>query len=788
MKKILRENKGIAVIFIVGVIAILVVIAVALAFNTMMEQRTASTSADIARAEYLAEAGLEYAIARIAGDASTEFVDDKGDVWYSASSFDIVFSDNALLDNTGRYQTAVLDCQRMVNANNANSDLLEELLGNLGLPTSLAANIISARPFETKFSLRKVSGIGESRFNTMRDYVTVNSWSDEAAGGRSPININTAEEEVIKAVLSGGGLGSSAIDTAYTAIDNWITTNGPLSNWTDFNSCIDATALSAAEKDIIKANCNPNLEKPPGNTTEFCFNSCGYYEIYSTGTNYRTDTQAQTAAERKIFTVVRVYGVFNLTNKDQFRGEDDNYNDILDGGEDKNANGTLDAPTYERVNWLDSCPVNSDDDEGLTYASDYETVDNAIKLGFWDNFDEDNDNINEEGWSWRHWHNLNGASWPTNISDGDSDGDNEIWGTSVGGCWAQFALKETEGWSIDDEFSVRVNANNLFTTDGRDDAGSVEFFKWGSSKVKFWVSPWGFLTNHGARTDITREGLTVAVDPDTTAHEGKDYFNAKVSLHLWDGKSIDRFSATGWRLYNIPVCDHDHYNDWQADQNADQYHGVTPAEATFKLVVTDNQSPNYRTYIAPGLGIHRFYNYSNGWFISSQSYNPITNDYINVPLHNVTEPHYDRYGYWSAANTGVNSWNTVDAYIVLAQNKVSCKWDEVRVIYPDGFYQSDWYDVSDTGYSQVEWGTISWNTTLPETADAASEQVSAEVDTGSGFTSISNRGSIGVTSSQCRFKINLTTQDDDYSETPVVDDITLTYLIPVETEYFTFIE
>lgn len=778
------NKKGVAVILIVGVLAILTIMAVAFAVSIRFELLFAKSSINSLKAKYLTEAGINKAIIEVINDSESEFIDELSDNWCSVDSSNIKFSDNTLLNNTGKYDVYVFDCQRMVNINSANSNLLVNLPG---IDNVLAASIIAARPFETKEEIKRAPGIGETKYNNLKDLITVNSWQDPACNNRSPINVNTASEDVIKAVLSGAGV--SDVNAAYNIIVN----ARPFSGWNEFDNCIDSTGLSFANRQIIKDNANPNREKPTNYTTEFCFNSGGYYEIHSTGTLYETSSQSVVSAQKGITAIVHTYNILNKTTKADFN-EDLNYNGILDvanGDIDADGDGDLDVPiAYEKVNWQDGCPVNSNDDNGLNYANNYEKIPGSIKLGFWDNFDEDNDNVAKEGWSWYSWRNES-AAYPMNISDADSDGDDEMWG-NVGawGCYSKFVLREDLGWIFGDEFSIRVHANDLTDLDGRDNNAMVEFNWGGALKAKLEINPYGFLYDASGRTDITLPPPfwkpTVEIDPDSDPREGKDWFDSKICLYLWDGKTQDRLHNIGTTFYGISECTNDHYTNknWLNDMNKDEWHGVTPESATLKLVVSSAYgSPNYRVSAAVGQAWHRYYNYNNGWSISSKGFNALTDDYIPALLYlDSSLDNFDRYDYWMARHNGSNFWNTTQWRLILYQNHAQPKWDEVRIISPDGYYESPWYDVPE---GQVLWGTVSWTETIPSTANSTSEIVLVQIATNSGLSLVSNGDSIGTTSSRFRFKVNLTTNDADYSETPVFEDITLTYFLPrVETNYW----
>jgi type II secretory pathway component PulK len=779
----LRKKRGIALATIIGMIAIMAVIVMGVIVAIRYESISVVSSSDLEKATKLADAGIQRIIGEIQKDAKTEFIDDAADAWIAG------YSDNTLLSGLGEYDVTAIDCQRQVNINNAPSNLLEELPG---IDAALASAIIAARPYETKRQLMNVAGIAEGTYDNLKDYITVISWRDSSCSDRSPININTADEAVIKAVLKGTGLSDASVDTAYAAISNALTTLGPFYRWSDFNNIIDATSLSAAEKDLIKANANPNRVKPANNTTEFCFFSGGYYEITSRGTVYETTAQSKAAATRTINTVVQLFKTIYYTTKEDFRGEDANYNLSLDAGEDINGNGVLDVPTIHMVNWMDGCPVNSTEDNGFTYASGYEKIDDSLKLGFWDNFDEDNDNTNKEGWSWINWTNEEEAQWPMIISDDDGDGDDELFGvvnTTLWNCWAKFKLEDSRGWLIENEFSFRGHAANTFKVAGTgyEDGCAVEFHKSTLVKAKLCFHRFGYW--YPGQTDITKPeplfNATVAADPVSYPNSlnGKDYLDSMIKLALIDGKNQVRVYNIGNVLYGITPCATDHYNNWMNDQFNDAYHGVTPDEATYKLIVSSDYTPNYRVYIAPSDTFHNYYRYTDGGFFSSIACAAVSNDYIYVPIDQSSEMHFDRYNYYARGSSGSNTWNTINSYLVLQHHQQQFLWDEVRVIVPSGYYESYWHQPDE---GAVDWGSILWNKTIPVSASSFSETVSAEVNTGSGYSLINNNGPINANSDRCRFKLTLATNDDDYSETPIVEDVIITYLIEPKTVYYSY--
>jgi len=115
-------------------------------------------------------------------------------------------------------------------------------------------------------------------------------------------------------------------------------------------------------------------------------------------------------------------------------------------------------------------------------------------------------------------------------------------------------------------------------------------------------------------------------------------------------------------------------------------------------------------------------------------------------------------------------------------------WDDIRIIPSYGSYTSIPFSLADN--SILEWGTISGTVTIPTTANSVSETVMFETSTDGG-TNFSSSGLGGGAilespSQSILYRVNLSSIDLDYSETPVLEDVTLTFLKPnnVRTVYY----
>lgn len=829
----MRNKKGVALIITVGVLSLMAILATSFAYNMMFDLKGSANHVFKLKAKNAADAGIALAIAYMRNLALTDFnaIPTASCDWdytsASSPSFDARDgtannSTSGSLGNVGRnsiavYSLKVVDTNSQINVNDTNPNL-RNILGNLAEILGLARADGEAiadnanRPFSTKEEVMTSTGWTAAKYAVIRDYITVNGYFDDNSEDstapvplgpgsyqrKAPVNINTASSEALQAVLRGVITDSQAAALAAAIIAQRGTV--PFRGWTvataagGFENFIDTVsitpALGLSDRANIKANANPNRIKPSTSTTDFCFHPGGYFEITSTGATGvdansdgdLSDIIDMVSAEWETVAVARIYEVLNYTTKEQFRGEDANYNGILDPGEDRNGNGVLDLPTFSRVTWLNSCPVLSNEDQGLVYAANYSTIPNSIKIGFWDNFDEDNDNVNKNGYSWSNWQQQNGI---LNISDSDADGECEMWGSG----WPKFALANISRWTFGGVFSFRVSLRPSPGGDGWEDSGHIDFSWAGQVKGKLWTQNWGF--EYAPRRDITRAGWTVANDFATnepvSSREGKDFADSKVLLHMWKNSPALRNERTYnlGHLYGLGDPQLNHYFDYtttSGDQSAEQFHGVFPVKETLKLVVSSAQSPNYRVYLAVGQGWHRYYNFSNGWFISSVGFNPTTTNYVMIPFHAdmSNELKRDRYGFWTITNNDLNSWQLTQWYPVLYGNNATPKWDELRIISPDGTYRCPTFMAGEN----VRWGTISWTVTVPSTANALSEQVSMQVDSGSGAAAVSKDGPIGGISGGAAFVALLSSNNANFTETPVLEDVTLTYLPPVEIVYY----
>jgi hypothetical protein len=547
------------------------------------------------------------------------------------------------------------------------------------------------------------------------------------------------------------GAGVSDLDTAY----NVIVVARPFSGWSQFNESIDDSSLSSTDKNIIKTNCNPNRFKPSPFTTEFCFNSGGFYEIHAKGILYNTDNQSAITAEKEVTAVVHVYDIWSKTTKEDFTAGDTDFDGIDDTGEG--------APEYEKVNWLNSCPVNSNDDD-LLYgdSANYETIPGSIKLGFWDNFDEENFGTatGGYGWSWEHWQET--IYEDIKISDKDNDGDNEL--TTASHDFSSFELMGISSgqWNAGQRFMVRAHYGNhsVSTWEGWEDTGALEFQGPGDTH-KLFLNEFRCIY-WGGQVDLNYDGNTEEVE---------DFMDSMLRANWYGGGGDhymfinDLYESDAGGLYSGSGS-----QEYPPDGNR-----INPSSVSYKLVVDDRSNPNYTPYLAVNsIGTaHHVWGDPKGSMSKTYTADN-TNFHARPDLGD-----NDRYDFmWHDSG---NSFLKNDWRLKLYANSRIPEWDEVRIIYPEGFYTSPTFTLP--AHSQL--GAISWTETIPESADPSSEKISLKINRGSGFVTPSSNGAVFGQSgdltgaaSTLQFKVTLSSDDVFHEQTPVFEDLSLTYLLP----------
>lgn len=196
--------------------------------------------------------------------------------------------------------------QGKVHLNTASLDLVTNLLQECGVvtpaPATLATNVINYRAlkkFDSVEELMQVTGMTGANYDLIKDFVTVysfiNPYVQRPTGSpnfRAPVNINTADPKVLRAVFDSLSLGTG--DPAQLAADIvTFRTVTPFSCFYSFNSAVTtdfydfvrsrpylSTAGDPDEEDRVLDNADASSLVPVAGsngfnavTTEFCYDT-----------------------------------------------------------------------------------------------------------------------------------------------------------------------------------------------------------------------------------------------------------------------------------------------------------------------------------------------------------------------------------------------------------------------------------------------------------------------------------------------------------------------------------
>lgn len=398
-------------IVIIGAISLILLASLYFSFNMKVEARLTENYTESIRAKYIAEAGINRAIAELKYSSEgivSNFVDTTDEAWSSG------FAEGDLIDSRGRYEVGIKDAASCININDIYNSNLTSILSRLPQMNAVKAAAIinyrdslSDKKFKSVDEILSIGIIDRATYLAVKDSITICGYHDENCSNRSPVNINTASLEVLKALLWGASDGTNTITEAEAEdLGQLIIDERPFRGaykWSDFSDVLDSAVsgsiINTNEAKLLRDNFDPNREKPSIFTTEFCFNSGGYYVLRAGG--IYSDYESNQRAKRKITAIVKIFGIKNETTKEDFRKPWLNDSILYgDGAMEDQDDGEIVKVTY-----FDSCPVRSDED----YQNIYTTIPNSLKSGFWDNFEEDVNFTNEE------WNIISG-SW--HIEDG----------------------------------------------------------------------------------------------------------------------------------------------------------------------------------------------------------------------------------------------------------------------------------------------------------------------------------------------------------------------------------
>jgi len=834
-----ENNSAIALILSVGILAILAMVAVAFSAFVRLELKAAENYANQLRAQLIAEAGISEAIDLLKyGNMSSYGTDGASIDPYDTSSESWFFKGNSSGDgaginiedsialypsfdnlngvigdgisgkyNQGTYKLKIVDCAALIDINaplpdaDSENDFKNTLTG-LGL-ASQAQDLIDYRKnlpggiFTSKEEIKLVKNIAQGTYSNIKNFITLfgdeddgipylNKSSHSPAAGHTRkvfVNVNTAPKDVLNAVLSPMIAGdeetlANAIISRRSsnpfdgknpdaAVTNFLSARGEFQRFLEYLRTQGIVASDADLTNLLKFT-DPNRFDPAdaatrSPTTYFSFDSGGYYEIESIGEYKR--------AKSKISKVVCIYHKIYQTTKQEFNN---------------NRN-------FARVSMLDNVPVNI----GACYSgynydiSSARFINNAIKLGFWDDFS----NVSYSNSCWR----------------------------SVGDCWfdveqdpsdAEFKLRtkalHSDGVSskVIFNFPIITLGNELDSDDPwmLSDFYCIAHLEDETDKKKHNIRfdfPWATVpagwdnpefyevfnepnpNNFGVvRDQIFQEYMNTSQvlfrrAPHAWRQEGAAYIAQK--------QSIRKFTSTSDPSDDIDV-ESGWVDVWEPGAGEWQWHYFTEM----------GRLNNFGTKLVVANG--------DVFSLANCGYQP--NKTLHLKVRGKMDPPVTDNNVWLTAfwpggsQTVINTycWRLPEAGLIALYGSENLPdMDNVRMIPEQGVYTSELFDPAESGgaYNLVKWATISATVSLPGDAQfdnevvflttnfSANENVHAKagpyllppvskVPASGGAITAADTYPYLIYRAYLFSGYNET--DPDYKDIPVIEDVTLTYM------------
>ena len=782
MKKRKELQSGVALLMALGILTMLTIMGVTFATKMRLSEEISRNFLYNVQARYITEAGVQYTIAALEADARSNFV------FNGMTLSQPTGAGSELLDGQGQFTVSVVDAASRLYVNKFSaSELLDTALVDVGPVTASA--ITSACQlyggFKTPASVNLAAGsnIYGSNEETMTVFGYIDENTQDESGNneqRAALNINTVfdntngnalVEDLITAVS--GVLGAAPAVT--TALETYAASNS-YESWTDFDQQIDSV-ISGSQATDTKESFNPNRWKPGWDSgaagTDFCFHSGGVYEISVSGTLNKNGNQI---ASKTVTAAAKIFDLWNMTTREQFRGEDTNYDGNLDTGEDVNDNGSLDSPDYNRVTWFDSCPVDMSQYNSYSFDPSSDSVDkinDSIKIGYWDDFGED-----------------------PNYSYGN---DFSIWKNRVPG---DPTISVSSG-----VLDVNIDADHA---SGKDHAlinlGEYTLM-WYHDDFRYWFRKWRweYFSVWAKLNDAYDTGNHGYYFPNLHCRAAAvpHLFIRSSSTALGDNRQYDIYIS---KIDNLIAgdpneCDSVHRETYLHQNEYPEYAMIRYRNKIDYSTVTTNLT-GYKTGkifkvsctqngIKDNLAVTAYY--SGGSTSLSPNPDPDHNDINEVGL----------IGLFSM-KTGF----TLDNVRIIGGETVTSdeypRSPEGQLFHPAAgiprpYYISSVFQPLDSG--TVEWGNVYATVTIPDTADGTSEGVylytltdsvntwgfrgqNSGSDSCSIISPITDAGGNNVESSDIRWRIDMDTSDADFSETPVLEDVWVTYIEPVKILYW----
>gem|GEM_PF-2328549 len=951
-----REKRGVALLMAIGILGLLSIIGISFAINMMMARNEAANYVNAVKARYIAEAGINKAVADIRNRVLTSTYADLKSYVYNyvlSSGMNVAFGE-------GTYTLRISSGEDMVNINTfdeTDASQITELL--TFLTNQQIANIIDYRdsdsvntvvggtagniegtaqcknaPFDTVNEICVATGITQAVFTGNKHRVTVSKpiirggllgrYYSNLTGSSPSVSIDKSSftEKVVElgevyqtpddAIMpgtdgDGGDTWAETHDAEFagggtiaTVSDYGLTTFGVI--WTGYIEILDTEAGSPitfwiACDDGARFYINDTLvcsrwtdklttENYPWDRTAsgtYTFAAPGwhrirleYYDqtfhnsvqlrwknasfgsavpvpaerlgydprtepansynhagILTVGATANVMKGGKVTAVKQASAIITVFGTWTQTTKEEFYaawfGRLGNFQD----GEVFN------------VNWLDSCPTERDDwnagaGKMLWDTSTYAKTQDSVKLGFWDNIDDDPafSAVMMKGYYWnRSWWGRD----TLNVSyqdfcDNDGDSDREV--------FLDINTFESKHFELNRNY-FRPNTNSVLVRAFVKESAPSTRIAWRGTGTVYPLSfppPTTRLYDGSSRWvyyyDLNSNGV----------------FDGNIAEHTGEPEVYPVYDASGnptyiynvsrpasWSLESIPAPGT--YTYWQPeapfcgcwifakgvqdDTWSTGSYGETFEVRGFKTLCTDSHGTTSVTTEPKPL--YCFGDVSEIRMTARMFYTQ--SDYLPEKMLAMTGSSTSSSGSFRAWKNGAagaySTWSptypaaneTIFKYIANNQylgwdwadfdrgqctigpsdfdkagavTKLQTHWDNFRAIPENGYIAS----VPFYAGSNVRWGTITWSPQTQPTSTAltlyarrGSSKSSLPPSDLSWGTSLTNGASLSGTDPCIQYKAVLSTSSiirDNYSvssRTPVLEDVTITYLPRIKIEY-----
>ena len=566
------------------------------------------------------------------------------------------------------------------------------------------------------------------------------------------------------------------------------------------------------------------------------YNHAGMYTITATASVL---SGTVTVATKQVTAVAEIFDTWTQTTKEEFYSAWFNkYGDFSNGA-------------VFNVNWLDSCPTDEDYwDAGASKmhwdGTTYVKTPDSLKLGYWDNFDEDPafSSVMMKGYQYnRAWWGFGSLNISyQDFKDQDGDGDDEL--------YLETNTFEAKHFELNRNYFV-PNTPGIFVRSWVQQPAPSKRIAWrgggtlwpGSGTPPQWPLYPG-STRNIYYYDINGNNVLDAGEPEVypvyDSANNPVYIYNPTAQWSWNLESIPAPGTYTYYQPEAPFCGCWIYAKGNADDPRDLPQPPRPGSLIgygFKTMHTDADGyvqwiPEPRPLWPDGdtneirLGQGAFFYTQFNYVINAGqctevlsmigSDNGVNNavyyGWINGILGNNTAGWAD----WSkaypngpifkfVANNQYLGWDWADfdrgQHIIGptdwdksgAVTKMNTLWDNIRCIPQSGYLVSvPFY----SGSSPIRWGTVSWTRQTPPLPQTNIDMYTRKTtttfpSTDSGWTvAASNGAAVGGTEPWMQYKAVLTSSAinrNDYtqsSRTPVLEDVTITYMPVIQIKYW----